>query len=69
LPTHVSFGNGDEITQHNIEELRMWKRKNAMHFHWQMNDLLVIDNWRFAYGREPFGGTREHWATMGCLQT
>jgi len=65
LPIHVTYGNGEEIPQQNIERLRSWKLENAVFFQWRSNDLLIIDNWRIAHGRTPFAGQRDHWVAMG----
>jgi alpha-ketoglutarate-dependent taurine dioxygenase len=65
LPTHVTYGNGDEIPQKHIDRLREWKLEKSMRFRWHPFDLLVIDNWRVAHGRQPFIGDREHWVAMG----
>ena len=65
FPSHVTYGTGEEIPAEHLEKLRLWKQENAMYLQWNPRDLLVIDNWRVAHGRETFAGPREHWIAMG----
>ncbi|MFV8751413.1 amino acid adenylation domain-containing protein [Nannocystaceae bacterium ST9] len=64
LPRHAWFGDGSPIEDEAIAHVRQVYRDESLVFGWQRGDVLVIDNLRFAHGREPFTGPREMLVAM-----
>lgn len=58
LPRHACYGDGGEIEDSALEEIRGCYERHAVRFPWQSGDLLVLDNMLFAHGRMPFRGPR-----------
>lgn len=58
LPANSLYGDGTEIPDSIIEQIRsVYERENVI-FDWQKGDLLVLDNMLAAHGRRPFEGAR-----------
>ena len=53
------FGDGEEIPDALVEEVRAVYEAAAVDVRWRAGDLLVVDNMRCAHGRAPFSGPRE----------
>ncbi|MBL8262872.1 MAG: TauD/TfdA family dioxygenase [Xanthomonadaceae bacterium] len=58
LPRNCYFGDGSEIDERSLQEVRRVYEETLIKFSWQQNDLLLLDNLRFSHGREPFTGER-----------
>jgi len=59
LPFNTRFGNGDPIGPEVIQELNGVYERHTVREPWQPGDLLLVDNVRYAHGREPYEGDRE----------
>jgi alpha-ketoglutarate-dependent taurine dioxygenase len=59
LPFNTRFGNGDEITDDQVQMINSVYEAHAVREAWQPGDLMLVDNVRTAHSREPFDGPRE----------
>lgn len=59
LPRNVYYGDGTEIEDSILDEVRGVLAENEVTFPWQNGDLLMLDNMLFAHGRQPFTGERK----------
>lgn len=59
LPRNVYYGDGTEIEDSILDEVRGVLAENEVVFPWQNGDLLMLDNMLFAHGRQPFTGDRK----------
>ncbi|MCM6778425.1 TauD/TfdA family dioxygenase [Nocardia sp. CDC159] len=59
VPKNSTFGDGRPFSDEDIAAVRDAVASASIRFSWKPGDLLVIDNRRFAHGREPFAGARE----------
>ena len=57
-PMHVTFADGEEIPEEDMEHVRDLIWRNTVLERWQKNDFVIIDNRRVAHGRMPFKGPR-----------
>ena len=64
LPNRILYGDGTPLEQAVVAELTQAYRAALVAHAWQRNDLVVLDNMRYAHGRRPFGGTRRVWVSM-----
>ncbi|PRQ00459.1 condensation domain-containing protein [Enhygromyxa salina] len=64
LPRHAYFGDGSPIPDDAIAHIRSIYAEEGVPLRWRVGDLLLLDNMRFAHGREPFTGARELLVTM-----
>ena len=55
---HVTFGDGSEIADADIEHVLDVLWRNMAAFRWQEGDVVVIDNRAVAHGRLPYRGPR-----------
>jgi len=58
LPRHAFFGDGSPISNEDLDEVRRALDSQTVSFPWQSGDVLVLDNMRFAHGRQPYRGRR-----------
>ncbi|WP_067470570.1 TauD/TfdA family dioxygenase [Nocardia amamiensis] len=58
LPNLVTFADGSLIPDHLFQEVRKVHERNTDRFDWHPGDMLLLDNMRFAHGREPYRGNR-----------
>lgn len=58
-PMHTRLGNGREITDYEYEALEQSFEAARVSFEWQKNDILLVDNFRFAHSRDPYEGHRK----------
>ncbi|MEX2964153.1 TauD/TfdA family dioxygenase [Microbulbifer sp. TYP-18] len=58
LPRNVYFGDGEKIPTQYLNEIRRAYDENTIVFNWQEHDLMLLDNMRYAHGRQPFSGKR-----------
>lgn len=58
LPTHAYFENGDPIPDQWLSCIRQISWENAQFIAWQPGDLLMLDNFLVAHGRNRYTGDR-----------
>lgn len=67
-PHHLTFGNGEELTEEDLKIITDITIDHSLEHHWQAGDLVVLDNLRFTHGRKPFkleaGEKREIYVAM-----
>ncbi|CAE7474410.1 pkd2 [Symbiodinium natans] len=59
-PFHSKFGNGQEFSEDELQALRTATTEAMYETLLKPGDVLVLDNFRWAHGRQPFVGKREH---------
>jgi hypothetical protein len=59
LPNNTYFGDGSEISQEIIEELREAYNKSMVMFPWEKGDVLFLDNMLISHGRNSYTGDRK----------
>ena len=59
IPRNAFYGDGSPFDLADIEQIRNAFRECAITFPWQRGDVLLVDNMRFAHGRNPFEGERK----------
>jgi hypothetical protein len=64
LPNRVLYGDGTSLEAQTIAELSRAYREAALPHAWQANDVVILDNMRYAHGRCRFAGPRSVWVTM-----
>jgi alpha-ketoglutarate-dependent taurine dioxygenase len=65
LPFNTYYGDGSEIEDSIVEEIREAYRQETVTFPWSKGDLLLLDNMLVAHGRSPFTGPRRILVAMG----
>ena len=65
LPTHVTFEDGQAIPYEFLDAVRSTMWNHASHFAWQRGDVLVVDNFLVAHGRNRYAGDRLILVAMG----
>ena len=69
LPRNAFYGDGTPIESSVLEEIRRTYLEASLLFPWQKGDLLLLDNFLMAHGREPFSGPRRILVSLsGLLQ-
>lgn len=58
LPRNAYFGDGSEIDDAMLDEIRAAYQAEATDVDWRAGDVVVIDNMLVAHGRRPFTGER-----------
>jgi hypothetical protein len=66
-PRDVRFGNGSEIADQTVLEIRDLYHELAAPVNWQKHDMLLIDNELVAHSRWPYSGPRELFVAMGAM--
>lgn len=69
LPRNAFYGDGSPIESSVLEEIRQTYLDASIAFPWQPGDVLVLDNFLAAHGREPFAGPRRILVGMAELYT
>lgn len=59
LPNNTFFGDGTEISQAEIGELKAAYEKATFKFPWEKGDVLFLDNFICSHGRSPYKGERK----------
>jgi alpha-ketoglutarate-dependent taurine dioxygenase len=59
LPLFASFGDGSEITDEMITELRKTINEGIYLRPWRQGDFVVVDNMLVCHGRMPYSGDRQ----------
>lgn len=65
LPTHAYYGDGTTITDEELDEVRKVMWDNSVAFRWERGDVLLLDNFLVAHGRNPYEGPRKILVAMG----
>ena len=58
LPRHAFYGNGEEIPDYVVDQIRSAFIQSEVVFKWQKGDFLIADNLLVSHGRKPFEGER-----------
>lgn len=58
VPRNAFFGDGGEIHDVILDNIRKAFSGASFSFSWKQGDVLLIDNMRYAHGRQPFTGDR-----------
>ena len=58
LPRHAVYGDGTEIPDDVVDQIRAAFLEAELVFPWQNGDVLVADNILVSHGRKPFDGER-----------
>lgn len=66
LPLHSYYGDGTPISSHDIAVLRDLHLQHATLFAWQRGDVLMLDNYLVAHGRQPYTGDRRILAALAA---
>jgi alpha-ketoglutarate-dependent taurine dioxygenase len=64
LPFNTFYGDGTEIGEAELDEVRCAYAEASIRFPWQGGDILMIDNLLVAHGRDPYTGPRKILVTM-----
>jgi alpha-ketoglutarate-dependent taurine dioxygenase len=64
LPFHTHYGDGSEITQQEIENIRQAYEQATVRFPWAKGDVLLLDNMLMSHGRSPYKGSRQILVSM-----
>lgn len=67
LPRNVLYGDGEPIEGEVIGLIHGVYDEARVSFPWQRSDVLIVDNFLAAHGREPFGGDRRILVAMSDL--
>ncbi|MCO7226518.1 TauD/TfdA family dioxygenase [Pleionea sp. CnH1-48] len=59
LPRNTYFGDGSDIPDEYLQEIRDIYQAKKIKFEWQKGDVMLLDNMLFSHGREPFSGERK----------
>jgi len=62
---HCTFGDGSELSEADLQEIRRVVEAEAVQFAWQKSDVLLVDNVLVSHGRRPFEGERRVLVAMG----
>jgi alpha-ketoglutarate-dependent taurine dioxygenase len=65
LPRNAFYGDGAEIAGEALESIRAAFSQESVVFHWQKNDVLLLDNMQVAHGRRRYSGRRSVLVAMG----
>lgn len=63
-PYQCWFGDGGEIASAAMQQVRKAIDAETQRFDWQAGDVLLLDNFRVAHGREAFRGSRRILAAL-----
>ncbi len=66
-PRNVYFGDGSQISDAEMWEVREVYEREAVDFAWAAGDVLVVENMLVAHGRRAYAGERHVMVTMGDM--
>lgn len=69
LPRNAFYGDGSPIEDSILEEIRALYASSSSAFAWRAGDVLMVDNFLVAHGREAFSGARRILVAMAGLYT
>ena len=69
LPRHATFGDGTQIDDDSLAEIRRAYDRWTIPLAWQHNDLIVLNNALWSHGRRPFEGGRSILVAMGNMRS
>lgn len=58
LPRNCYFGDGEEVPEPYLDEIRRALDRHTRLPTWRQGDLMILDNYRTLHGRRPFRGER-----------
>jgi alpha-ketoglutarate-dependent taurine dioxygenase len=64
-PYNTYYGDGGEIPDEAVAEVRRAYDEETVAFRWERGDLIVLDNMLVAHGRRPYAGERRVLVSMG----
>ena len=64
MPLNAFFGDGNEISESDLELIRGAITAETVEFDWQSGDVILLDNYLMAHGRRPFTGSREVYVAL-----
>jgi alpha-ketoglutarate-dependent taurine dioxygenase len=64
-PFQTFYGDGTPISDKTIEIINSAYQKEIVEFKWQQGDVLLLNNYLVAHGRNPFKGERSILVAMG----
>lgn len=67
LPRNAFYGDGSQIDPAVLDEIRDLYEQEAVRFTWERGDVLLLDNFLAAHGREAFEGPRRIVVAMSDL--
>ena len=67
LPRNAFYGDGTPIESSVLEEIRRVYLESSLLFPWRQGDILILDNFLIAHGREPFSGPRRILVSLSGL--
>ncbi|MEU8523400.1 TauD/TfdA family dioxygenase [Streptomyces sp. NBC_01216] len=65
LPFDTGFGDGEPLTQEDVDALNAAYDAATVREPWQAGDVMLVDNVLCAHGRDPFRGDRKIAVAMG----
>ena len=65
LPTHAYYGDGSPIEESDLDRVRQVLWDESVMFPWLQGDVLVLDNYLVAHGRNAYTGPRKILVAMG----
>ncbi|HEY0081517.1 MAG TPA: TauD/TfdA family dioxygenase, partial [Pyrinomonadaceae bacterium] len=67
LPRNVYYGDGERITDEEVEEVVAAYEAEAVEFPWERGDVLLVENMLVAHGRRAYEGERKILVAMGRM--
>jgi alpha-ketoglutarate-dependent taurine dioxygenase len=65
LTRNAFYGDGSEIDEDYLDEIRQAYEKERIEFSWRKGDVMILDNRLMAHSRNPFKGNRKVVVAMG----
>ncbi|WP_188555697.1 TauD/TfdA family dioxygenase [Edaphobacter dinghuensis] len=65
LPHYAVLGNGSEIEEQDLEDIRRAMLAEERIFQWRSGDILLCDNFLVMHGRQAYTGDRRVLVSMG----
>jgi hypothetical protein len=58
MPNYTCYGDGTSFGPGELDEFRQAYEAEAFQFFWEAGDVLWLDNFLMAHGRNPYSGQR-----------
>jgi len=65
LTRNAYYGDGGEIPETYLDQIRACYEKERIEFKWQKGDIMILDNKLMAHSRNPYKGNRKIAVAMG----